>query len=366
MDDVNFNDPNSVDDDPNEAIIDKLMKKHQAHKESQPVVMENLQTQSMVQSTREEANAQLAAIEAQNNAIIQKQKTAENVAKAEHTGAIAIVVIILLVILGVGAWLGINAYNASRGAVQSNNDGPAQKETKLANIKGYACQNQICETAAIISDSDILIRDGSKYYTYNVTSKQSALTNIPEEDYHAITPFVWNGVNYLELDPESSLSAIYAISENRQLTDFSFDEIYKDINDSVYEGIQWINNKYILTRGSGNYRLLETASGNEAIKAAKRIYARDDCFYGYENDGSIYIYNSSYQRIHISPTKETIFTYKNLLVIVNTEDDGYQIFNKSGEEADDEALEDYLGEIDENYVGALRNNKQFNEIPANQ
>mgnify|MGYP006958233231 CR=1 FL=1 len=66
-------------------ILDKVLQNNPFIKMGEGSI-ENIKTQSMVQSTREEADERLAAIDAYNQDVLRRQKLAEDAAKAKRTG----------------------------------------------------------------------------------------------------------------------------------------------------------------------------------------------------------------------------------------------------------------------------------------
>ncbi len=348
------------------ALIDRQLHKKPGAAPVGKGPLEVVQSQSMIKSTREEADEQLAAIKAHNDAIHHQEVMAENIQKTKKTGTIVAIVIIFIIIAIVTVWLIVNAINASKPTVQGQSSGGQEEDNSLAVIKGYECKNPNCKTETVVSDAEILIHDGGQFYIYNVAEKKSTLLNIPEQDYHSVTPFVWGDKRYVEIDPESAQAALYSITDNRQLTDFSYDEIFYDINNGIYSGMQYVAGRYIIAKASGTYRLIDLNTGSEVVRAAKRVLAHDDCFYGYENDGSIYVYNASYTRIMIVPQGTHIFTNGRQIVTIHVEgeDEDYEIYEKNGEATEDEGVLDYFGNIEENVFGTIRSNSSFYEIPA--
>ena len=206
--------------------------------------LENVQTQSVVESAREEAEKELEQVRAYNEALVRQQKAQENATKAKKTSVTIFGVIIFIVLLGVIAWLVVNAIILAQGPAGPGKDSEVIDPAQLAEIDGYKCTTTNCAKVVDLPDGRIIIRD-TAYYIYDLEEKEATLTSIEEKDYHAITPFYWGDRLLAELDPESDASALYSITENRALTSYNFDTIYRDINDDVYKNQTSIKGSYI-------------------------------------------------------------------------------------------------------------------------
>ena len=233
--------------------------------------LENVQTQSVVESAREEAEKELEQVRAYNEALVRQQKAQENATKAKRTSVTIFGVIIFIVLLGVIAWLVVNAIILAQGPAGPGKDSEVIDPAQLAEIDGYKCTTTNCAKVVDLPDGRIIIRD-TAYYIYDLEEKEATLTSIEEKDYHAITPFYWGDRLLAELDPESDASALYSITENRALTSYNFDTIYRDINDDVYKNQTSIKGSYIIVKGSGNYRMINVATGTEVVRGTNKVY----------------------------------------------------------------------------------------------
>ena len=264
----NQNQPQNTEQNNNQSMFDK-MKQNNPFIKTGPETYQNVQTQSVVMSTREEADEQLAAIVTHNAEILRQQKLAEEAAKAKRTGIYIGIGVFFAVILVVAGWLVVNAVIASQKSIQSGseivNDGP----TKYGRVEGYKCKTEKCEKMADITKKDILVRDGKQYFMFNTETKDTSLTTIPEEEYHAITPFVWGGKNFVVLDPESAQSGLFSITDNRQVADFAYDAFFMDINSDEYKDMTWVDSKYIVAKSAGSMRLIQINNGAELVRASK-------------------------------------------------------------------------------------------------
>ena len=280
---------------------------------------ENVQTQSVVKSTREEADEQLAAINAQNAEYLRQQKMAEEAAKAKRTGIYIAIFAFFAVIVGVAAWLIISAFIAGQKTYNPDELPPEEEEAKYGKVEGYKCTSEQCEKFTDINKDLILIRDAKKFYVFNKTDKTKTLTTIPTDEYHAITPFKW-GDNYLAiLDPESSQSALYNITANRQITEFSYDEFFTNVSDALYKDMTWVENKcsYIVARSGSSKRLIDLSSGAEMVRGSNKVFTNSGYFFGFESDGTIHIYSESQSKIVMAKSDENVFTKNQYLIILN-------------------------------------------------
>jgi hypothetical protein len=345
------------------SMLDKVMQNNPFLKLGE-AKYENVQTQSVVQSAREEANAQLAAINARNEAILREQKRAEDAAKAKKTGVYVIVAIIFMAILGVGAWLIINAVMAGQGTVKpeeiTNNGGG----TKYGNIEGFKCTSEQCEKIADVDENTIIVNDSSKYYLFNKTDSKKNLTSIASKVYHAITSFKWGDKTLAILDPESGQSALYDITANHQITDFSYDEFYTDTSADTYKDMAGLTKNYIVARNGSSQRLIDLADGTEKIRANKKVFVHDKFFFAYETDGTIHIYNDAATQFVVAKADDTVFTKNGYVVIIGAKG-GTTVYNTSGTKASDDFSKAVNAIPSKNRLNALLNDTSYYHVPAN-
>ncbi|MBR3322917.1 hypothetical protein IKG13_02575 [Candidatus Saccharibacteria bacterium] len=350
----------------NQSMLDKVIQNNPFLKFNQGN-LENVQTQSVVKSTREEANEQLAQINAYNAELARQQKLAEEAAKAKRTGIYIAIGIFFGIILIVGIWLAVNAIiAATQGGVQTGSGQEQEGPAKYGKVEGYRCKTENCEKAAEISEGNILIRDGSSFYLYEIENKKSSLTTIPEQDYHAVTPFVWGGKNYLVLDPESAQSAIFSVTDNRIVTEFAYDEFFYDVKAEQYAEMAWAEGKYIVAKSNGLYCLIQLSNGKEIIRAGKRVFVHDDYYYAYEADGTIHIYTDSTKKIYVAKANDILFTEGCYIIAI--EDGGnVRIYNHDGQEDNSADIYEYISNLDNGtVVTVLDQNPSYYRIPANK
>ena len=306
-------------------ILDKVLQNNPFIKMGEGSI-ENIKTQSMVQSTREEADERLAAIDAYNQDVLRRQKLAEDAAKAKRTGIYIALGIFFAGIFVALIWLAINAVIAMTKPIETSGDSGQQGGGEVVKEK---CTPETCSTLAKVSSTLTLLRGEKKIYLYDSTTKKAVLTTVPERTYHAITPFVWGKDTFVVLDPESSQSALYNVSKNRLLTEFSYDTFYYDVKNKLYDDLSWVVNDYIIGSTSGDYRLIDLSSGEEVIRATERVYVRDGYFVGKEKDGMLHVYLSKDQKLGAFEAGTSLYLKNNYLVVIAPRG-GMQVYNQTG------------------------------------
>ena len=312
MDTDNVN-PQDGQEKDNTPLIDKVLQNNPFVKMGSATV-ENVQTQSMVKSSREEADDKLAAINAYNADIARRQKLADDASKAKRTVIYIILGIFFAGIFAALIWLAINAITAMTKPVEISEDqnqpGGIEEETK------EKCTPDTCESLSKVSSTLTLLRGKSKIYLYDSTTKKATLTNIPEQDYHAITPFVWGKDTFVVLDPESSLSALYNISKNRLLTEFNYAAFYYDTSNAVYKDMTWVVNDYIVASTNGSYRLINLTTGAEVLQATERVFIHDDYLVGKESDGMFHVYSTNGNKIGAFQAGSRLYIKSGYMIVI--------------------------------------------------
>ena len=291
--------------------------------------IQNVQTQSMVKSTREEADEKLAAINAYNAEVQRQQKLAEDAAKAKR--------VVIYVILGIFfgsifialVWLAINAIVAMSQPISSSEETSQQGGSEETKEK---CTPDTCSTLAKVSSTLTLLKGEKKIYLYDSTSKKAALTTIPEQAYHAITPFVWGKDTYVVLDPESSQSALYNVTKNRQITEFNYDTFFYDVNNENYKDMTWVVNDYIVAYSNGGYRLIDLSSGSEILRATGRVFVHDGFFIGREKDGMYHVYLSKDNKLGAFEAGSRLYIKEKNLIVISPRN-ALQVYNQEGKQS---------------------------------
>lgn len=355
-----------------EALIDKLMRSNPLAKgnpfvKAGPETYEDVRTQSVIKSSREEAGEQLAQIEAYNANLAHQQKVAEEVNKAERTGIRIVVAIIFILVAGAAAWIIIGIIMASQNPVQPRGAKEEPMAIEYGNVGDYQCNDAKCGKVVDIDERQIIIKDGARYYIYNTETKEAVLSAIPEEDYHAIVPFQWGGKMYADLDPESSQSALFSITDNRQLTDFSYDVFYRNNDEGIYDEMTWVEGTYIVAKSSGLYRLVRLSDGKEVIYGAKRVFIHDDFLFSFESNNTVRLFNSSAEQFLVIDSNTPIFTNGSNLILFDSEDGfGYRVFDKAGkDDGNNESIVKLFENMSENqtHLSIISGNSSFYRIP---
>ena len=327
---------------------------------------QNIQTQSMIKSSREEAGEQLAAIDAQNAAMLRQQKIAEGVTKAKHTGVYIAVGILFAAVLGAAIWLTVAAITAGRQTIAPSSQQGKDEKTVYGEVDGYKCTTSTCEKVTSIDSKRFIVHDGAQFYIFDMSSKKKTNTTIPEREYHTMNPFKWGSKEYVVLDPESGKSALYSLSSNLVLTEFSYDDFYTDIKNAIYKDMTWVEGSYIIAKTGSGYRLVDTASGKEIVRGAKRVFIREGYTFGYETDGTIRVYNLEGSNIVVVEQTDLAFVRNNELVVVATKEDNFEVYGTDGERADESPIyTEITNKVHENYAKYLKGNKSYFQIPVN-
>ena len=308
-------------------IIDKMMQNNPFFKMGQESV-QNIQTQSMVKSSREEADERLAAIDAYNAEALRKQKLAEDAAKAKRTAIYIALGVFFAAIFVALVWLAINAVIAMTKPVSSSDETGQQGGNEVVEEK---CTPDTCDVLVKVSSTLALLKGKEKIYLYDSTKtrQKATLTTIPQQAYHAITPFVWGKDTFVVLDPESNRSALYNVTKNRQITEFNYDGFFYDVKNAIYNDMTWVVNEYIVATADGDRRLIDLSSGDEILRATAKVFVRDGYFFGKENDGMVHVYLSKDRKLGAFEAGTRIYLKeKNLILISPT--NRLQIFNLEG------------------------------------
>ncbi len=305
--------------------------------------LENIQTQSVVESAREEAEHELEQVKAYNEAMMHQQRAQETATKAKRTSLTIFGVIVAIVLLGVVAWLVINAIVLAQNPVKPGERPGEEDPAQFAVIDGYKCTTANCAKVVDLPDGRIIIRD-TDYYIYDLEEKEATMTSIENRDYHAITPFYWGDRLLAKLDPESDSSALYNITSNYAVTGYDYDTIYNDINDDVYKNQKHVLGNYIIVHGSGSYRFIDLSTGGEVVRAAEKVFTHGKYFFGFEVNDEIRAYTMSGTQIKAAKSGEKLYLKGDELVYLS-EKDAFEVYNAAGEKQKKGGCYDVLRKI---------------------
>ena len=123
---------------------------------------------------------------------------------------------------------------------------------------------------------------------------------------------------------------------------------------------------YIIAKSSGSYRLIDLTSGSEKIRANKKVFVYDKYFFGYENDGSIHVYDANSAQFVVVNSGSNIFVKNSYLIIID-ENSGLNIYTSDGKQAESNDFTNEIQSIQsDKRLTTLTNDKTFYHIPENK
>lgn len=295
----------------------------------QPGNLENVQSQSLVETTREGASDELAQIKAFNQEMERQRKLQERRNKIRRFLIIFVLAIFGLIVVGVLVWMLINTFIAARQGVTPGGSVDPEQQAQYDTIDGYQCQTSNCYKVTELPDERILIRDDD-FYLYNTNEKKAELTTIENQEYHDIKPFKWGDKIYLELDPESDRAGIYSVSDNSQVISFIYDTFYTDINSDVYKEMTWVEGQYIVAQLSGSYRLVRVYDGQEIIRGAKRVFIHDNFCISFEQGGERRIYTKDGEQFKVAELGSYVFIHNDTVVYIPAKGKSFELYDATG------------------------------------
>ncbi len=330
----------------------------------QPGNFENVQSRSIVETTREEASEELAQIKAFNEEMERQQKLQERRNKIKRTIVFIILGFFGVIVLGVLIWMLVNAIVAVQAPVTPGEDPDPDKPTQYDTVDGYKCETATCYKVTDLPDGRIVIRDSS-FYLYNTETKEATLTTIEDQEYHSIKSFKWGEKIYLELDPESEKSGIYSVSDNTQVIGFKYDAFYTDINDDNYREMKWVEGQYIVAKLGSSYRLVRMYDGQEIIRGANRVFIHDNFCIGFEQGGERRIYTKTGKQIKVVENGGKIYTHNTTVLYIASDNYMFELYDSNGEAIYEGDESDYLNEIDiEQLDATISKNKAYYKVFA--
>ena len=284
-----------------------------------PQNYENVQTQSVVETAREQAEKELAQIKAYNEEMLRRQKAEENKAKAKRGAIRTMLIIFLIVFVIVVGWVVVgaltNVYNPPAPEPEPEPEKPAQRDT----VNGYKCKTDKCYKMADMPDGRIILRD-DQYFIFDPTTRESSLTTIQNQEYYNITAFTWGKDILVDLDPETDFNGIYSVNENRMITGFNYDSFIHDIKDKSYNEMNWAEGQYIVARKDSQYRLIRLLDGKEIINGTNRVLVHDSFCISYFSNGERRFYTLEGEQFLVAPVGSYVYIKGNYLVFMKTPD----------------------------------------------
>ncbi len=299
----------------------------------QPQNYENVQTRSKVESAREDADRELAKIKAYNEEMLRRQKADERKVKAKRTAVYVTLGVFVLIFFGVMVWVLINALMTVQTPPEPT-DKPGDDPTKIYNVvDGYKCKTEKCFMVTELPDHRYLIRD-DRFFIYEKSSGEVVPTAVPTQEYHNITAFTWGEAILLELDPESELSGLYSITENRMITDgFSYDSFFRDIKDDVYKEMEWVYGQYIIGRANGSYRLIRLVDAQELVRGNEGVFIHGNFLFDYEAGGQRRVFTMDGKMIKSTPAETVLFTSEKtgcLILFKDSASISFEVYDAAG------------------------------------
>lgn len=348
-----------------QSFIDKITglvnKNDQAPKPVDPGALENVRTQSMVISEHEEAEQELKRLE------LERQRQAHNVTieagveNAKKTGVyiiITIICLILVALIAVLVFTMIPFFRKPSGTDIHIDNGGNESTT----IGFYKCLSSECKELTTLSNGNKLVYDGN--YIVLDQENEESFTTAMSGNYVSAESFVWGEVEYVFAKQDTGTGAIFSITNNRYLnTSENYEQVFTDIEDDVYEGQRWVEGQYLIVKRSGDYRLIEIASGKEVVLGAKAVFVtQGGLFVGYDLDGKKRIFNNANSQIALVESGK-VYVRDTYLIIVY-EGGNFDIYNQNGEKPQDYEFKAELESIkNEERQAALDASKDYAVIP---
>ncbi|MBR3164395.1 hypothetical protein IKF15_03820 [Candidatus Saccharibacteria bacterium] len=327
----------------------------------------NVQTQSLVPSSREVAEKELQEISAYNAQRQHEQQIIARNAKTKRLLTLMLIIIFAVIFGIVAIWMIFNVFLASRKTANVNNNPTAQSQAALGKIGTYKCKTGHCEKIVDLPNQHLLIRD-TNYYEYDPETKAVTLTTIDSLDYHTITPFLWHDKVYLILDPESDQSALYNLSDNRILTSYNYDNFLTDPNDVAYKSMSEQTTRYIIAKTSNAYRLIDLSSGEELISGSGGLFVYGDYFFEYDTNGERRVYGKNRNRILVAQPGSGLYVKNGYLVYVRDAKSSPLLYDNEGKNASDSTLSREFSDISKNgeYISGLNARSDYYTIPVDR
>lgn len=266
----------------------------------------NVQTQSVVETAREQAEKELAQIKAYNEEMLRRQKIEENKAKAKRGAIRTALVIFVIIILVVVGWVVISAlmgvYNPPAPTPAPDPEEQAKRDT----VDGYKCKTAKCYKMSDMPDHRIILRD-DQYFIFDPKTGEASLTTILNQEYHSISAFTWGNDILVDLDEETGFHGLYSVNSNRVVTGFNYDMFVNKIEDSSYADMNWAEGQYIVAKKDSQFRLIRLLDGKEIIHGTDRVFVHDNFCVSFNASGERRIYTLEGDQVKVAPAGSYIF-----------------------------------------------------------
>ncbi len=332
-----------------------------------PENYENVQTQSIVETAREQADKELAQIKAYNEEMLRRQKAEEAKEKAKRGTIRTFIVIFIAIIFIVLGWVVISALMGIHTPPPPTPDPEPENPTKHDTVNGYKCETKKCYKMADMPDGRIILRD-DQYYIFDTTTREATLTTIENQEYHNISAFKWGSDILVDLDPESGLNGLYSVASNRMVAGFNYDSFINDIKDSSYNDMNWAEGQYIVARKDGQYRLIRLLDGKEVISGRERVFVHDSFCVGYNGNGERRMYTLEGDQFTIIGSEYTVFIHGQYMIITKTNSTStrFELRGSDGKKISGNKDAEYakLAKIKQkDLIKTLRADKSYFEVP---
>lgn len=308
----------------------RIQNKNPQSARSQGVQYENLRTRSVIESSREVAEKELAAQEAYNNQVLRQQKAAERHDKELHVAVKIMLGVFGLVILAALVWMVVEividsiptATNECRnedGTIKTSCcDKPEYKDStsckeepgRAATIDGYKCQTDNCKKMTDIIKDELIVVYDKEFYLYDIKKQTATATTIDSAiTYNQMSSFEWGkGRYYIILQPMTGKLGLYSVTDNAQIINNVVSKFYNDINHKAYKEMTDVYGKYLLVREDAQYRLYDLLGGGTKIASGVNgIFTYDEYIMTLESGNERRVYNHNNQQILLAKEGEHLF-----------------------------------------------------------
>ena len=291
---------------------------------------ENLRTRSVIESSREVAEKELAAQEAYNNQILRQQQATVRHNKELHIAVKIMLVIFGIIIFAALVWMlveiiigstptAVNECKNADGSIKTSCcDKPEYKDSesckeepgRTGTVDGYKCQTDKCKKMTDIIKDELIVVYDTKFYLYDIKKQTSTPTTIDYTiTYHKMSSFEWGkGRYYVILQPMTGNLGLYSVTDNTQIINNTVSQFYSDINHKAYKEMTDVYGKYLLVREDAQYRLYDLLNGGTRIASgANGVFTHGSYVMTLESSGVRRIYNYSGKQILLAKEGEHIF-----------------------------------------------------------
>ena len=346
-----------------QSFIDKVSslvnKDQHPPKPVDPSTLKNARTQSMVISTREQAEQELQQMQALQQQQAHEQAIEAGVVTAKKTGVYVIIATICIILIVLVAILIFTLIPYLRKPHNSVID-PQSKIGDTTSIGFYNCQTSECTELTELSDGRVLVSDGSYVILNNETEEE--FTTAISGFYDSAVAFTWGEKEYVHVKQSTGVGAIFSITDNKYITSNSYESVFTNIEDDVYAGQKWIEPKYIIAKRSGDFRMVNMESGKDVVQGAGGVFATtNNYFIAYDQDGKKRVFNDS--NIQLALVEDgLVFTRGNYVIVVNN-GGGYDVYGHDGK-VDDYDFKAEIGRIrHDQIIENLKNDSNYSLVP---